>query len=254
MMHGAASWKPLLPLVLSVGFLTVEAMPSLAANGCDSQTAPGVNCTCDLKSLRPLQGAIGMGEVQHKADKIKKKPQKEESKLAADPIKVVRGPGGQLFVTDHHHGARAWLLAGHSSGICSIQRDLSSADPEKFWAQLKELNKIHLEDKNGNVIEPEALPRSLEQLPDDPYRTLAWMVRKNGGFCRALLKQKEFVEFSWADWMRGKSEELPPEKVSSAPDQLVTAAVKLAKSPAAANLPGYVGDQPASFSCPDDND
>jgi hypothetical protein len=69
-----------------------------------------------------------MGEVQQKADKIKKKSKKEENKLAADPIKVVRGPGGQLFVTDHHHGARAWLLAGYSSGICSIESDPSSSE------------------------------------------------------------------------------------------------------------------------------
>jgi hypothetical protein len=90
---------------------------------------------------------------------------KEESKLAADPIKVVRGPDGQLFVTDHHHGARAWLLTGYASGICSIEPDPSSADPEKFWPRLEELKKVHLENKDGAVITPDALPKSLEQLP-----------------------------------------------------------------------------------------
>jgi hypothetical protein len=71
---------------------------------CDQQTAPRVNCTCDLRSLRPLQGAVGMGEVLEKKAKIDKKPDKEKRHLADDPIKVVRGPGGDLFVTDHHHG------------------------------------------------------------------------------------------------------------------------------------------------------
>ena len=108
-------------LLSTLAFLAYGSSASPAADKkqrCDLQTMPGVGCTCDLKSLRPLQGAVGMGEVQQKADKIKKKPKREERNLAADPIKVVRGPGGQLFVTDHHHGARAWLLAGYSSGIC----------------------------------------------------------------------------------------------------------------------------------------
>ena len=254
MVRGAARLnKLLLPLVLSVAFLAYSLLPSLATDKvrCDQQTAPGVNCTCDLKSLRPLQGAVGMGEVRQKAEKIKAKPEKEESKLAADPIKVVRGPDGQLFVTDHHHGARAWLLAGYASGICSIEPDPSSADPEKFWPRLEELKKVHLANRAGAVITPDALPKSLEQLPDDSYRTFAWMLRKKDGFCRALMEQKEFAEFIWADWMRGIAE-LPAEQVTVAPDKMLEVALKLAKSPIAAGLPGYVGDKPAGFTCPDD--
>jgi hypothetical protein len=253
MVHGAAHWNPFLPLVLSVVFLACGSSLSLAADEtrrCDPQTAPRVNCTCDLTSLRPLQGAVGMVEVQHKADKIKKNLGKEEDKLAADPIKVVRGPGGQLFVTDHHHGARAWLLAGYPSGVCSIERDLSSADPEKFWSQLKDLKKVHLENKDGLAIVPDALPKSLEQLPDDPYRSLAWMVRKDDGFCRERMEQKEFAEFIWADFMRDK---FPAAEVAAAPQKLRKAAVELARSPAAAGLPGYVGEKPASLTCQDDD-
>ena len=90
-------------------------------------------------------------------------------------------------MTDHHHGARAWLLAGYASGICSIEPDPSSDDPGKFWPRLVDLKIVHLKDKDGIVMAPDALPNSLEQLPDDPYRTLAWMVRKKDGFCRALM-------------------------------------------------------------------
>jgi hypothetical protein len=242
-------------LLSTLVFLGYGSSASPAADKkqrCDLQTKPGAGCSCDLKSLRPLQGAVGMGEVQQKADKIKQKPKKEESKLAADPIKVVRGPAGQLFVTDHHHGARAWLLAGYSSGICSIEPDPSSSDPEKFWPRLKDLKKVHLENKDGGVISPDDLPTSLEQLPDDPYRTLAWMVRKKDGFCRALMPQKEFAEFIWADWMRGKVE-FPRAQVAAAPKKFLETALKLAKSPDAANMPGYVGDKPAGFTCPDDD-
>jgi len=167
-------------------------------------------------------------------------------------MKAVRGPNGQLFVTDHHHGARAWLLAGYASGICSIEPDPSSDDPGKFWPRLVDLKIVNLQDKDGIVMAPDALPNSLEQLPDDPYRTLAWMVRKKDGFCRALMGQWEFAEFIWADWMRSRAE-IPAAQVAAAPDKLLKTALKLAKSPAAEGLPGYVGDKPASFTCPDDD-
>jgi len=92
----------------------------------------------------PRTGCKGIRERDGPRRRTLEQPMKEESKLAADPIKVVRGPDGQLFVTDHHHGARAWLLAGYASGICSIAPDPSSADPEKFWPRLEELKKVHL--------------------------------------------------------------------------------------------------------------
>jgi hypothetical protein len=89
---------------------------------------------------------------------------------------------------------------------------LKDFEPISLLASNPEL----IENKDGGVIAPDALPTSLEQLPDDPYRTLAWMVRKRDGFCRALMQQKEFAEFIWADWMRGQNE-LPPAQVAAAP-------------------------------------
>jgi hypothetical protein len=65
------------------------------------------------------------------------------------------------------------------------------------------------------------------------------------------MEQKEFAEFIWADWMRNRAE-LRAEQIAAAPDKMLNAAVKLAKSPVAAGLPGYVGNEPPSFTCPDD--
>lgn len=235
-------------VVLVFGVLAYGSVSHAETPVCDQQTKPSVNCICDLRSLRPLQGAVGMGEVLEKKAKIEKKTEKEKGHLVADPIKVIRGPSGNLFVTDHHHGALAWLMAGFSSGVCSIEADASSADPKEFWVQLQERHKVHLEDKNGAAITPDFLPKTLRELPDDQYRTLAWMVRKNGGFCRQLMDQKEFAEFVWADWFR-KRTELPPEQIMSSPTKMLPVALKLAKSSEAAVLPGYVGD---SKRCEDD--
>jgi hypothetical protein len=74
---------------------------------------------------------------------------------------------------------------------------------------------------------------------------------KKMGSAEHSWEQKEFAEFIWADWMRGIAE-LPAEQVTVAPDKMLEVALKLAKSPIAAGLPGYVGDKPAGFTCPDD--
>jgi hypothetical protein len=55
------------------------------------------------------------------------------------------------------------------------------------------------------------------------------------------MDHKEFAEFVWADWLRERTE-LPPEQIMSSPAKMLPAALKLAKSSAAAGLPGYVGD------------
>jgi hypothetical protein len=66
------------------------------------------------------------------------------------------------------------------------------------------------------------------------------------------MPQKELAEFIWADWMRGRVE-FPPAQVAAAPKKFLEIALKLAKSPDAASLLGYVGDKPVSFTCPDDD-
>ena len=91
--------------------------------------------------------------------------------------------------------------------------------------------------------------RRLERMPDDPYRTLAWQLRRKGGFCRSEMPQKEFAEFIWADWLRTRPE-LPIGVVSTSAARLLPTALALARSNAAQDVPGYVGNKPAGFECP----
>jgi len=211
-----------------------------------------------------------MEEVMKKSDDIKRdelvSATKRRFDLAYDPIKIVRGPLGLLYVTDHHHGALAWLEAGHTMGTCQIQDvrrpdDNGNIPSYQTWTDstqfLRDLNTrklARLADENGNSIIEKQLPTSLRALPDDPYRTLAWMVRKKDGFCRALMQgNTEFAEFKWADWMRTRPE-LPYDRVKASPRNLRDAALRLAKSTAAVGLPGYRGDQPANYKCGPDPD
>ena len=110
------------------------AWPVLAAETpCDANTQAGTTCACDVRTLRPLQGALGMEEVHDKARRIVAKPEKEWQDLVDDPIKVVRGPGAALFITDHHHGADAWRLAGHPAALCQIGARSPFSMEAQFW-------------------------------------------------------------------------------------------------------------------------
>ncbi|WP_456777308.1 ParB/Srx family N-terminal domain-containing protein [Bradyrhizobium sp. USDA 3686] len=170
-----------------------------ATTACGTGSKTGVPCSCDVRTLRPLQGAVGMEEVRDKADKIKVKPGKACQRLANDPIKVVRGPGGAFFITDHHHGADAWRLAERPFALCDIADRAPLSSEAQFWSDLIADHLVRLADADGKSISPEQLPGGLAQMPDDPYRSLAWRLRKNGGFCRSIMPQKEFAEFTWAD-------------------------------------------------------
>jgi hypothetical protein len=238
----------ILLITLLVGSSACASAVSAETPTCDMQAGTSQACSCDLRSLRPLQGAIGMMEAVDISEKIRTKPVKEMANLANDPIKTVRGPRGNLFITDHHHGAMAWLLAGYASGICQIDPDLSALEPAQFWTTLQERHLIRLADQDGKPISPDALPKSLEQMPDDPYRTFASLVRKAHGFCRANMTRKEFAEFQWADWMRGK---LAAAKVAASPADALSDALALVRSPQAADQPGYVGNNP-NAKCPND--
>lgn len=242
--------KPMFRLLMVVLSFS-PAVAQAAEAPCSADTEAGATCRCDARTLRPLQGAIGMAEVQDKADRIAAKPNKEWRELQEDPVKVVRGSGGALFITDHHHGADAWRLAGHPSVLCQIVERPAFTTDAAFWSGLVADRLVHLADADGRPVTHDQLPVNLAAMPDDPYRSLAWRLRKAGGFCRSAMKEKEFAEFVWADWMRTRPE-LPPAAVRAGAAEVLPASLALARSAAAKDVDGYVGDQPAGFTCPKD--
>jgi hypothetical protein len=238
--------------ILSITEISSDNWPE----NCSQQTIVGMKCNCDLRTLRPLQGAVGMEEVRKKAKDIRN-GEKTRFDLAYDPIKIARDPI-RLYVTDHHHGARAWLEAGHTIGTCQIQyaTELNEGYYGTIWRYLKDNKLVRLADQNGNPLSERYLPEKLQDLPDDPYRALAWRVRKKDGFCRALMTgNTEFAEFQWADWLRKRPEfKNPPGPNEDWSKRKRDEAVALAKTSAAAGLPGYRGDKPSGYTCAPDPD
>jgi hypothetical protein len=235
--------------LIAIGLLLSLPAAAAAANApCDAATQIGVTCICDVRTLRPLQGAIGMEEVRDKAQRIAAKPEKEWRDLVKDPIKVIRGPGDALFITDHHHGADAWRLVGHPVALCKIGERPPFATEAEFWSGLVRDRLVRLADADGEPLPPAQLPSSLKLMPDDPYRSLAWLLRKKDGFCRSEMPQKEFAEFLWADWLRTQPE-LPADVVRASAASMLPTALALARSPAAQAMPGYVGTKPTADKC-----
>jgi len=84
-------------------------------------------------------------------------------------------------------------------------------------------------------LSPVLLPEKIKMLQDDPYRSLAWLVRKNGGYKKTAIP---FAEFKWARYFRKKI------KLSGKKHAIKDAlplALELARDPEAENLPGYIG-------------
>ena len=80
------------------------------------------------------------------------------------------------------------------------------------------------------------LPKALDKLTDDPYRSLAGEVRHAGGFPKDATP---FAEFLWADFFRRRI------KLAQLQRDAVTAlqtAMTLCHSPEAAHLPGWSGE------------
>jgi hypothetical protein len=129
-----------------------------------------------------------------------------------------------------------------------------SSDPTQFWLDLKREDLVRLKDENGKDYANESqLPAKLKDLPDDPYRTLAWMVRKNNGFCRALMYgHTEFAEFKWADWMREQPELQGLKNGTASLQDVLPAAQKLAEGLLAEALPGYRTKRVPRGSFPDE--
>ena len=237
--------------------LVVSALVSLSWSSaiaavpiCTSTTERSITCSCDVGTLHPLQGAVGLEEVNSKAEKIRSDPDGEFHDLLKDPIKVVHGPDGGLYITDHHHGADAWRLAGHPMALCQFVDAAAYTGEAEFWSDLSARKLVHLEGADGKAITPAQLPGSLAAMPDDPYRSLAWRLRKKGGFCRAKMEHVEFAEFVWADWLRSRLP-LPSATPGTSTKALVPEALALARSKDASGTPGYVGDEPPGYQCPD---
>lgn len=191
-----------------------------------------------LLKLRPTQFAVGMLEVDEKIKIVRKYSKKElKSFIREEPVPVVKAPNGDLYVVDRHHFLCVCYHLGVKKVPVKVVTDLSGKRMtyRDFWIWMAEHRSSYPYSQFGEGPRKELyLPKDIRGLADDPYRSIAWFVRKAGGFDNS---EKNFAEFQWANFFR--AHELLDEDGPAGFEKALLRAVELAQSPAAKKLPGY---------------
>ena len=192
-----------------------------------------------ITSLRPTQITVGMREVKAKRLRWREKGAKKGAQfLGKHMIPVVLGPKDRHYIIDHHHLARALLDEGVKNILVVVIANLSKLEPDAFWFVLDNRNCMHPFDDSGRRRDFTALPKSVGDLVDDPFRSLAGELRRAGGFAKDTTP---FSEFLWADFLRRR---LKRKNVEADFDHALEHAMQLAKSAEANFLPGWCGPIP----------
>ncbi|MBN9003693.1 MAG: chromosome partitioning protein ParB [Rhizobiales bacterium] len=190
-----------------------------------------------ILSLRPTQMTVGMREVKEKRRRWRqhKSKTKQAELLGRHMIPVVHGPDGHHYVVDHHHLARALHDEGVENVLVTIIADLTMVDRDSFWLVLDSRRWVYPYDAKGVRHHYKDIPKSVADLKDDPFRSLAGELRRAGGFAKDTTP---FSEFLWADFFRRR---LSRKSVAGDFEKAVEKALGLARGSEAVYLPGWCG-------------
>jgi len=190
-----------------------------------------------ILSLRPTQMTVGMREVKEKRKRWRehKSKKKQAELLGTHMIPVVHGPDKRLYVIDHHHLARALHDEGVKDVLVTIVADLTMVDRDAFWVVLDDRKWVYPYDAKGERQDYREIPKTVVDLKDDPFRSLAGELRRVGGFAKDTTP---FSEFLWADFLRRR---LSRKSVESDFEKALEKALALAKDKGAIYLPGWCG-------------
>jgi hypothetical protein len=195
--------------------------------------------TVALEDMRPTQITVGYAEVNLKREQWRQLGRRERKhRLAEQWFPSILGPKGRYYIVDHHHLGLALLDDGIDSARVTVLRDLSQLDETMFWRMMEHHRWVHPFDDRGRRRAFDAIPRKLRALTDDPYRSLAGMVRTAGGYAKDT---EPFAEFVWADFFRPR---INRSRIVRSLTQAIDEGLALAHSEAASFLPGWTGATP----------
>jgi hypothetical protein len=189
-----------------------------------------------ILSLRPTQMTVGMREVKEKRKRWRTQEEdKKAESLGKHMIPVVRGPDKRYYVVDHHHLARALHDEGEKNILVTVIGDLRMVEKDAFWGVMDNKRWVYPYDAKGERRHFKDLPKSIEDLKDDPFRSLAGELRRAGGFAKDTTP---FSEFLWADFLRRK---ISAKVVEDNFAKAIEKSLELARSHDAIYLPGWCG-------------
>ena len=189
-----------------------------------------------IRHLRPTQITVGRIAVKARLDRWKRMPAgKRAEHLDHHWFPAVKGPDDGFYITDRHHTGLALLQAGVKQARVVVLKDLSELEPDAFWMAMDHHGWVHPYNAKGHRDEFSAIPDALEDLADDPYRSLADHVQKLGGYADSDLP---YADFLWADFFRNR---LHIQTTRAGWENATAAALALARDEAARCLPGWCG-------------
>ena len=189
-----------------------------------------------IAELRPTQITIGLREVARKQEEWRRRAARDGPDfLGRHMIPAVIGPGGRLFIIDHHHLVRALHEEGVEHVLVSVAADLARLKKSEFWTYMDNRNWLHPFGPDGRRHGYRKIPKTIEEMEDDPYRSLAGEVRRAGGYAK---DQTPFSEFLWADFLRRRIDAKTVEKHF---ERAVEKALDLVHGGRADYLPGWCG-------------
>src|ERR1700759_3651416 len=153
-----------------------------------------------ILSLRPTQMTVGMREVKEKRKRWRehKSEKKKAELLGRHMIPVVHGPDERYYVVDHHHLARALHEEGVKDVLVTLIGDLTMVERDAFWGVMDNKRWVYPYDVKGERRHFIELQKSIKDLKDDPYRSLAVELRRAGGISK---DSTYFSEFLKADFL-----------------------------------------------------
>ncbi|MGA2033877.1 MAG: ParB-like protein [Thermoguttaceae bacterium] len=204
----------------------------------DPALPAGSRCRVAITELRPTQFCVGYWEIEQRTKSIvHKKPKKLAAYLEEHLAEIVIGPDDRPYLTDGHHIAVV-LLKSHLSETVEavVKANWRNLDRADFWRKMHAHGWLYLYDNQGRgPLDPEKLPKKVTEMADDPYRSLAWAVRKRAGYEKI---PASYSEFQWANFFRKRV------SIGSGEgdfERAVETALQWSRSPEAQDLPGYQG-------------
>ncbi|HTV35161.1 MAG TPA: ParB-like protein [Xanthobacteraceae bacterium] len=196
--------------------------------------------TVPIVDLRPTQITVGMREVAAKRKHWRDTggTKKGAEFLGKHMMPVVLGPKQRHFIIDHHHLARALHEEGVKDVAVTVVANLSKLETASFWIVMDSHNWMHPFDAKGVRRHYDDIPKSVTDMVDDPFRSLAGELRRAGGFAKDTTPYSEFL---WADFLRRR---VKRKLIGQDFEAAVEKALQLAKSMDADYLPGWCGPVP----------
>lgn len=188
----------------------------------------------DLDDVRPTQMTVGYGEVRLKRQEWNgRDAEGKKHYLEKNPLPAVLGPKNRLYIVDHHHLGLALREEKVKKVPVKVLRDFSHLQADEFWVVMDSHQWVHPYDGNGRRREFGDVPKKLWKLADDPFRSLAWEVRRLGDYPKDATP---FSEFLWADYFRRR---ISASLLASDHDDALDQARALARSREASHLPDW---------------